>query len=80
MYEIRFVKSAPDDLDTLESEMRQRVLAVLERIRANPFRYARKLTGSDFFRFRVGDYRIVAKIGENFITVHAIEHRKSVYK
>jgi mRNA interferase RelE/StbE len=80
VYEIRFVKGAPNDLDSLEAETRQRVLAVLERVRINPFRHARKLSGSDFFRFRVGDYRIVAKVEDSYITVYGIEHRKNVYR
>jgi mRNA interferase RelE/StbE len=80
VYEIRFVKSAPSDLDSLDDEYRERVFAVLERIKVNPFRHARKLSGSDSFRFRVGDYRILANIEGNFISVYAIEHRKSVYK
>ena len=80
MYEIRFVKSAPSDFDSLESETQERILAVLERIKVNPFRHARKLSGSDSFRFRVGDYRILATIEDDFITVYAIEHRKNVYK
>jgi mRNA-degrading endonuclease RelE of RelBE toxin-antitoxin system len=80
LYEIVFSKGVEKDIGALDSETRERVFAVLGRAKINPFRQAKKLEGSDFFRFRVGDYRIVAGIGNSRITVYAVEHRKNVYK
>ncbi|MEK7532260.1 MAG: type II toxin-antitoxin system RelE/ParE family toxin [Patescibacteria group bacterium] len=32
------------------------------------------------FRFRVGDYRLLFNITENKIIIHAVGHRKNIYK
>jgi mRNA interferase RelE/StbE len=80
VYEIEFVKGVLEDMDSLEKETRERVFAVLERIRIDPFRHAKKLSGSDAFRIRVGDFRIVFTIELKKIIIYAVEHRKKVYK
>jgi len=48
----------------------------------NPFRFAEHLT--DFkdaeFRFRIGEYRILFDVVDNFIFVLKIKHRRDIYK
>jgi mRNA interferase RelE/StbE len=49
----------------------------------DPFpRGTKKLKGSDGFRIRVGDYRILYRVNSasHLVTVGAIKHRKEAYR
>ncbi|MCA9417537.1 MAG: type II toxin-antitoxin system RelE/ParE family toxin, partial [Candidatus Omnitrophica bacterium] len=43
---------------------------------------ARKLSGSPYFRLRVGDYRIVYSVDENAreIVIQSVGHRRDIYR
>ena len=51
---------------------------------SNPRRHGKALTGnlSGFWRYRVGDYRIIAKIEDNklLIFIFEVAHRREIYK
>ncbi|MBS3054208.1 MAG: type II toxin-antitoxin system RelE/ParE family toxin [Candidatus Aenigmarchaeota archaeon] len=44
--------------------------------------FIRKLTGFPYYRFRVGDYRLILDIKNELLIIMAIEigHRRNVYK
>jgi len=44
----------------------------------NPFHYFERLAGRNEYKLRVGDYRVIAEIGDN-IHIILIGHRKNVY-
>ena len=46
-----------------------------------PFGY-RKLVGSDAYRIRVGDYRIIYEINDNILLIDVIDitHRNNIYE
>jgi mRNA interferase RelE/StbE len=67
------------DLKNLPAKVGRRIIGVLLRIRNNPWKYSRRLTGTDFYRVRVGDYRIIIEI-EKKIYVLRIAHRKRIYR
>lgn len=50
----------------------------------NPRQYGKSLSGSlkEFWRYRVGSYRILAKIDDNVVTIFVIDidHRNKVYR
>lgn len=77
--EIEFTKSALHDLKSLPKNIQKRVISVLFRIRNNPRKYSKKLVGTEFYRIRVGDYRIIIQIDDK-IYVLRIAHRKNIYK
>jgi len=54
----------------------------LERIRVRPYEFIRKLTGFPYYRFRVGDYRLILDIKNELLIIMVIEiaHRRNVYK
>ena len=77
--EIEFTKSAFRDFKKLPKEIQKRVIGILERIKINPWRYVKKLSGyEDLYRVRIGDYRMILKINQK-IFVLKIAHRKNVY-
>ena len=81
MYALLYSDTVEKQLSKLERDQRERILKALERARGNPFHYFIKLTGMDFFRMRVGDYRVMADIhqGKLQILVVKVGKRENVY-
>lgn len=85
---IEFTKQAEKQLKKLDKQTAIRILKVLhERIipLENPRALGKALQGqqlSDYWRYRVGDYRIIVKIEDDklIILVLSIGHRSSIYK
>ncbi|WP_303850298.1 type II toxin-antitoxin system RelE/ParE family toxin [Seleniivibrio woodruffii] len=86
-YKIKLTKTAEKELSKLEKQTAARIVKFLrERLSAsdNPKSLGKQLTGSmcQFWRYRVGDYRIICDIQDNELVILAlhIAHRKEVYK
>jgi mRNA interferase RelE/StbE len=62
----------------------QRIIDRIRELSANPFpRDSEKLAGSEnFYRLRVGDYRIVYQVDNKnkTVIVYYVRHRKTAYK
>ena len=82
MYEVIFSEKALKQFNKLEKSVRQRIVAVLERIQVRPEAYLKKLLGNQNWRLRVGDYRLIIDIdkGKLMILVIEVGHRKNIYK
>jgi len=75
--------SAEKELGRLSSEAQRRIALALLALGEQPLPSGvKKLRGSDGFRIRVGDYRILYTIDtkNNEVFVSAIGHRKDVYR
>ena len=81
MYTVIISKKADGQLRKLEKDIQERILSVLERVRTRPETHFQRLVGSDTYKLRVGDYRIIADIdkGNLIVLVLEIGHRKSIY-
>lgn len=84
---IEFTRTARKDLRGIAVPDRERILSFLESRVAehpDPRSLARRLAGGDEerWRFRVGNYRIIASIEDHvlLITVITVGHRKEVYR
>lgn len=84
---ISFTKSARKQLSKLGPPDRDRVLKFLtERVvdHPDPRQVAKRLKGADdeFWRFRVGNLRIIAQISMGVMTIQIIEigHRREIYR
>ncbi|MFH1521802.1 MAG: type II toxin-antitoxin system RelE/ParE family toxin [archaeon] len=82
MYEIIFHKPAKKQLKKLPQEIQIRILKTLERIRVRPHYFIKRLTGSPYYRLRVGDYRIILDIQNKKLIIFVLElgQRKNIYK
>jgi mRNA interferase RelE/StbE len=82
MYTIEFSKTAEAKFYKLEREIQERIIAVLERIKVRPFYFARRVVGTQYYRLRVGDYRVILDIRQNESIIFVIElgHRKDIYE
>jgi mRNA interferase RelE/StbE len=82
MYKILIHEVAQKQIEKLPKTTQERIFKVLNRISIRPFHFAKRLVGSNYYRLRLGDYRIIIDINQNTMTIIVIEigHRKSVYK
>ena len=82
MFRVIFTKKAEVQLHKLPKDIQRRVLSVLKRIIIKPHRYVRRIVGTQLFRVRIGEYRVIIDINEKnlIVLVLFIAHRKKVYK
>ncbi len=85
MYHIRILDAATHDLAKLDKPVGRRIVERIRWLAANlDSIHPEILTGdlAGFFKFRVGDYRILYEIldDEQTILIHAIDHRSRVYR
>ena len=82
MYSIEFSKRAESQFDKLPLNVQGRVISVLERIKIRPFHFVKRISGTKYYRVRVGDYRIILDIVKNKMLIFVIElgHRRNIYK
>lgn len=65
----------------LPREAQRQVIGSLIRLTADPYGNGQKLKGDGFgWRSRAGAYRLLYRIGPNWVHVHSVEHRSGVYK
>ena len=78
-YRIEFSQTAKKELNELEKDTAIRILKKLREIVKQPFTHIKRLSGSQLFSLRVGDYRILMIVIEDKILVTRLGHRKNVY-
>jgi len=80
MYNIEWKEHALESLEKLENSVVRRIIKKVEELTENPFyKDIKKLKGNDYYRLRVGDYRIIFSIEGNIIQILKIGHRKNIY-
>ncbi len=78
---IEFDKQAIKDLSKLSPKLRKQIVNALERLdNDNSSGDVKKLKGIEFYRLRVGNYRVIFKFEKNSIHVINILPRGSAYK
>ena len=82
IYALIYSELVLKQLKKLNKEMQQRILHSLERCRIRPQAHVKRLVGVEYFRLRVGDYRIILDIQDDKLIIFVVElgHRKNVYK
>lgn len=86
-YKIIFEKNADKQLRKLD-KTHQRIIVnwIVKNLENtdNPRVFGKSLRGNlkDYWRYRVGDYRIIAEINDDEIKIFVVEigHRKDIYK
>ena len=86
-WKIEFDPAAQKELDKLDKPISRRILKFLHQRVAkldDPRQIGERLTGtlSDFWKYRVGDYRIICSLEHDrlVVLVLRIGHRREVYK
>jgi mRNA interferase RelE/StbE len=79
-YQISYEKEALRELEELESSVSRRILDKIEKMSEEPSSCdVKKLKGSDYYRLRVGDYRVIFVFEGNIIKVLKVGHRQQIY-
>jgi len=83
-YRILFVSRAERGFKRLSADVQDRIISAIHALAEDPRPAgAVKLAGSDnLFRIRVGDYRVIYAVEDNFLVVLVVEvaHRKEIYR
>lgn len=83
---IEYSSRAVEQLETLEDHIAERIISKLDDVAWNPEHYlkGRKMTGSDHYSLRVGDYRAVIDWRRNetpeLLFIRRVGHRSDVYE
>jgi mRNA interferase RelE/StbE len=85
MYKIEFEQRAKKQFYKLSREVQERLTkAIDEKLSVNPKEYLIPLAGNKagFYKFRVGDYRILCSRDDEKLTVLVVKvkHRREVYR
>ena len=83
MFRIEVKKSAQKELSQIPPPYNKKIVQAIDGLALNPRPAScKKLKGSEAYRIRVADYRIVYTIEEviQLIEIQRIRHRKDVYK
>jgi mRNA interferase RelE/StbE len=84
-YAVRLTPRAAKQVAKLDPAIARRIRAFLEQKLArldNPRQLGKKLVHEEFWRYRVGDYRILTTIDDDQVLVLVVEiaHRRHVYE
>lgn len=84
MYKVIVTGRAERALAKVDAGTRRRIIMAIEHLAADPQKKAdvKKLIGSEFYRLRVSDWRVIfdRNVREKLIRVITIGHRKEVYR
>lgn len=85
--DILFGKRFSKDLDAIqnESKTRKRLIELIKKMKEinslSDLKGVKKIEGySNYFRIRVGDYRLALKLSHNRVELIRFLHRKEIYK
>lgn len=80
MYNTEWKEHALQNIEKLENSIARRIVKKVEELSENPFsKDIKKLKGSNDFRLRVGDYRVIFSIEQETIQILKVGHRKNIY-
>jgi mRNA interferase RelE/StbE len=87
IYELKYEAKAVKQIKKLDSATRKLIKSWFEKNLLNtdnPRQHGKGLTGSlsQYWRYRVGDYRILAEINDTEIVIIIVEvgHRREIYR
>lgn len=83
MWKVEFSEKAVKQFAELPRNIQQNIVkAIDEKLLVNPDFYLSRLSGhmGSFYRFRVGNYRLLCLRRDEEIFVMALGHRKDIYK
>jgi mRNA interferase RelE/StbE len=72
---------AAKEIQKIEKQIRTRIIECSKQLCENPDKLGKPLKQSDYWRLRVGDYRVIYEINQNKkqVIILFIGHRSKVY-
>lgn len=80
-FSIEYSDQALATIEGLERQVGKRIVAKLGEATKNPLHYFQRMSNSELYKLRAGDYRMLAELSfaRETIFVVKIGHRKNVY-
>ena len=74
--------NAKKELKRLSSDIQKRILDKTDDVEENPFQYLEKMVGKPFYKYRVGNYRIIVDVVNDKLVLYLlkVKKRSRVYK
>ncbi len=81
-WKLEWSTEALTELSKLDNKVVARIIEKIQIISKNPNLYIERLAGSEYYKLRVGDYRILILLfhGNQTIFIQRVGHRKNIYK
>ena len=81
-YEIKITRNVQKSLAKIEKKFRDRIVEKIYELQEDPYKNAKKLTGREAYRIRIGRYRVIYEIHDEELVVIVINigHRRDIYK
>jgi mRNA interferase RelE/StbE len=72
---------AAKQLKHFDRSIAKRIFEKVDLLSHNPERYVEKLVGAPYYRLRVGDYRVILDINNEYVRILILKvgHRSNVY-
>ena len=66
----------------LPSEIARRIVSKVNSIKDSPFHFLEHHEGADFYKLRIGDYRVLVDVdtAEKIIYLRVLGHRRNIYQ
>ncbi len=71
----KFLKKLPKDVT-------QRIVLKVRDLTDDPFRYLEHFEGKSYYKFRIGDYRLLIDVdfSQKLLVIRVIGHRENIYE
>lgn len=82
-YEVRIVSAAEKEMEKLPAAVHKRISRRILTLEDNArLRGAKKLSGREEYRLRIGDYRVLYTVDDKngVVTIFAVGHRREIYR
>ena len=81
VYTIIWSEPAARQLGKLDRSVAKRILDSVQKLESDPYRYLRRLVGVQYYRLRVGDFRVIVEVVQDrlLVLVLKVGHRSKVY-
>ena len=81
-YEIKFSKEAREFFKKLEKSDKEQIIKKLQRISIQPEKFLIKLINSDFYKLKIGSFRLFIDLQNDKLVILVLEigKRKNIYK
>ena len=81
-YQLIWLPKSKKALKKLDKQTIERITSHMEIIKISPYKYVERVKSKDYYKTRVGNYRIFVdvKTNENSLEVLTIRHRRNAYK
>lgn len=81
-YSVEWSEKSNRQLKSLDKGLARRIVRKVKELEAFPFEKSKPLSGCDFRRLRVGDFRIIVEIckGRKLVKIIMLGKREKIYK